>query len=107
MFSQTPFKILASPGNENDSSVLKTTSKGSKTVDFPRKKGLSAFPETAKNTGLSTVVKKSTRKPLGEISSNRTILDRNDNKASGTEKIESIPLQVTKVAATKFDTVSY
>jgi hypothetical protein len=47
----TPFKILT---NENDSSVLQDSLKGSKTVGFPRKKGLSAGPESTKGAGLST-----------------------------------------------------
>lgn len=64
--SSTPFKVLENPGDENDSSVIRKSFKGSKTGDFPRK-GLSSFSTVTKVGGLSSVTK-STRKPLLDLS---------------------------------------
>jgi hypothetical protein len=64
--SSTPFKVLENPGDENDSSVIRKSFKGSKTVDFSRK-GLSSFSTVIKAGGLSSVTK-SIRKPLLDVS---------------------------------------
>ena len=64
--SSTPFKVLENPGDENDSSVMRSTFKGQRTTDFPTK-GLSSFPSVSKAGGLSGMTK-SIRKPLLDLS---------------------------------------
>ena len=109
--TSTPFKILANLGDENDSSVMKKSFKGAKTVDFSRKGGLSSFPDTTKISGLS--VTKSTRKPLVDLSkgqlnsrlSNTSIKPNNNAKgALGKPRSQSkmafdIPIITTNKAA--------
>ena len=64
--TSTPFKVLENPGDENDSSVMRSTFKGQRATDFPMK-GLSSFSSVSKAGGLSGITK-STRKPLLDLS---------------------------------------
>ena len=102
--SSTPFKVLENPGDENDSSVIRKSFKGSKTVDFPRK-GLSSFSTVTKPGGLSSVTK-STRKPLldlskGQLNSRLSTtsakphnLDKSAKRLPGVEKTVRIDIPV-------------
>jgi hypothetical protein len=102
--SSTPFKVLENPGDENDSSVIRKSLKGSKTVDFSRK-GLSSFSTVIKAGGLSSVTK-STRKPLldlskGQLNSRLSTtsakphnLDKSAKRLPGVEQIVKIDIPI-------------
>lgn len=81
--SSTPFKVLENPGDENDSSVMRSTFKGQKTKDFPMK-GLSNFSSVSKAGGLSGMTN-SMRKPLLDLSKGQM----NSRLSTTTTKIHS------------------
>ena len=64
--SSTPFKVLENLGDENDSTVMKKSLRGSRAIDLPSK-GISVFRDVTKPNSVSNVAK-SSRKPLLDLS---------------------------------------